>query len=157
LSIWNKLLTISENVRQIAIVREDNSIRRVDVKRLRLGHRRASGSRVAHMTDAHIAQQPRHIVCFEDIREQAIPLLEVKPAIKVRRNARGILAAMLKHRKAFIENRADRAMTEDADYTAHGASLPGCCQSAWCVTNSTGGKKLGLPVSFRTVGFQFSV
>src|ERR1035438_10560120 len=39
----------------------------------------------------------RHIVCFEDIREQAIPLLEVKPALKVRRNAGGILAAMLKH------------------------------------------------------------
>jgi hypothetical protein len=30
---------------------------------------------------------------------------------------------MLKHGKAFIENRADRAMPEDADYAAHNSSL----------------------------------
>jgi hypothetical protein len=49
------------------------------------------------MPDAHIAQQSRHIVRFEDIREQAIPFFEVKPVLKVCRNARGILAAMLEH------------------------------------------------------------
>jgi hypothetical protein len=77
------------------------------------------------VTYAHVAQQSRHIARFEDIREQAIPLLEVKPVLKARRNARCILTAMLKHGKAFIENRANRTMPEDADNTAHGASLSG--------------------------------
>jgi hypothetical protein len=95
------------------------------------------------MTDAHIAQQPRHIVCFEDIREKAIPLLEVKPALKVRRYARGILATMLKHRKAFIENRADCTMPEDADYTAHDASLPGWSRSTFLVVTSVSRGKIG--------------
>jgi len=94
------------------------------------------------MPDAHLAQQPRHIIRLKDIREQAIPFLEVKPVLKARRDARGILAAMLKHRKAFIENRADRTMPEDADNTAHDASQPGWRRSAFVfATNSSGGTK----------------
>jgi hypothetical protein len=48
------------------------------------------------MPDAHVAQQSRHIPRIEDIREQAVPLFEVKPVLKARRNARRILATMLK-------------------------------------------------------------
>jgi hypothetical protein len=88
------------------------------------------------MADAHITQQPRHIVCFEDIREQAIPFFEVKPALKVRRNARGILAAMLKHGQAFVDNRTDRAMPKDTDYTAHVASLHGWRRSTFLIVTS---------------------
>jgi hypothetical protein len=94
------------------------------------------------MSDAHIAKQPRHIVCLEDIREQAIPLLEVKPVLKAGRDARGILAAMLKHGKAFIENRTDCTMPKDADNTAHGASLPGWRRIIFVfVTNFAGESK----------------
>jgi hypothetical protein len=77
------------------------------------------------MPDAHVAQQSRHISRIEDIREQAIPFFEVKPVFKARRDARGILAAMLKRGEAFIENRAHCTMPEDAYNTAHGSSLPG--------------------------------
>jgi hypothetical protein len=94
------------------------------------------------MTDAHIAQQARHIVCFEDIREQAIPLLEVKPALKVRRNAGGILAAMLKHGQAFVDNRTDRTMPKDADYTAHDASLHGWRRSTFLIVTSVSRGKI---------------
>ncbi len=77
------------------------------------------------MPNAHRTQQPRHIVHLEDVGEQAVSLLEVKPVFKAGGNARGILAAMLQHGKAFIDNRANCTMPEDADDTAHGASLPG--------------------------------
>jgi hypothetical protein len=77
------------------------------------------------MPDAHIAQQSRHIPRPEDIREQAIPLLKVKPVLKARGDARSILPAVLKHGKTFIEDRANCTMPENADNTAHGSSLPG--------------------------------
>jgi hypothetical protein len=111
------------------------------------------------MTDAHIAQQSRHLACLENIREQAIPLFEVKTILKARCDASGILAAMLKHGQAFIDNRANRAMPEDADNTAHGASLSGWSRSIFVfVTNSSGWKKkLIYPDSFTTFRFRFSV
>jgi hypothetical protein len=104
------------------------------------------------MPDAHLAQQSRHIARFEDIREQAVPLFKVKPVLKARCNASGILTAMLKHGQAFIENRADRTMPEDADNTAHGASLSGWCRSIFVfITNAVGGDKKGeLTLSFST-------
>jgi hypothetical protein len=83
------------------------------------------------MPDAHIAQQSRHILWIEDICEQAIPLLEVKAVFKAGSDARGILAAMLKHGEAFIYNRANCTMPEDADNTAHGSSLPGWRRSTF--------------------------
>jgi hypothetical protein len=83
------------------------------------------------MPHAHIAQKPRHILRIEDIREQAIPFFQVKPVFETRRNTRGILAAMLKHGKAFIDNRANWTMPEHADNTAHVSSLPGWRQSTF--------------------------
>jgi hypothetical protein len=77
------------------------------------------------MPDAYIAQQSRQIPRHENIPEQAISFFEVKPVLKACGDTGGILAAMLKHGKAFIENRANCTMPEDANYTAHNSSLPG--------------------------------
>jgi hypothetical protein len=50
------------------------------------------------MPDSHVSQQTRHVAGFEDIGEQAISLFQIEPVLKARRDARSILAAVLKHR-----------------------------------------------------------
>jgi hypothetical protein len=76
------------------------------------------------MPNPHVSQKPSHVAGLENIGEQAVSLLEVEPVLKARSNARCVLAAVLKHGKAFVDDGAYWTTPEDADNTAHGSSLP---------------------------------
>jgi hypothetical protein len=73
---------------------------------------------------SHIPQQPRHVAGLEDIGEQPVTFLEIKPVLKACSDTGSVLAAVLKHRKTFVDDRAYWTTPEDANNTAHGSSLP---------------------------------
>jgi hypothetical protein len=89
------------------------------------------------MPNSHVSQQARHVSGLEDVSEQTISLLEVEPVLKARRDARGILAAVLKHGEAFVDDRANWTTPEDADNTAHVSSLPDAAQTSWITAKFT--------------------
>ena len=83
------------DVGQVAVVRQGNAIGRVDIERLGLGRAGAAGGRVAHMADAHMANQALHMALLEDIAHQAVVLTQKQAAIMAGDDTGSILAAVL--------------------------------------------------------------
>ena len=71
-------------VGQIAVVREADAVRRIDVERLGLGGTGASRRRVARVADAHVALQAQHVTFLEYVLDQAERLAAVERAVRRR-------------------------------------------------------------------------
>ena len=96
-------------VGQVAIVREHQAERRIDVERLRLGRiRRRTGRRVTAVSDAHVAGQRAHVARAEYVAHQPGALVHEKRIAVTRRDAGGVLAAMLENHQSVIEQLIDR-------------------------------------------------
>jgi hypothetical protein len=90
-------------IRQVAVVREHQAERRIDVKRLRLsGIPCRTRRRIAAMGDAPVADQAAHVAGTEHIAHQARALVHVKTPALRRGDAGRILPAMLEHLQAVI-------------------------------------------------------
>ena len=59
---------------EIAVVREADAVRRVDVERLRLRDGRAAGRRVAHVAQADVAAELQHVALQEHVADEAVAL-----------------------------------------------------------------------------------
>ena len=110
-------------VGQVAVVREADAVRRVDVERLRLGRAVATGRRIAHVADADVALQLQHVPLLEHVAHEADVLAQEQLAFVLGHDARGILAAVLQHGQRVIDLLVDRAETDDADDSAHACAL----------------------------------
>src|SRR5689334_682939 len=112
-------LTQLARIGEIAVVREADSIRSVDVERLGFRSVVASRGGIAHVAHAHVALELLHVVLLEDIAHEAPPLAREELAIQNRCNARRVLAAMLQHRERIVDPLIDSTGTDDSGYAAH--------------------------------------
>src|SRR5690606_11092465 len=106
-------------IREVAVVRQANAIRRVHVERLCLGSVRTSGGRVAHVTQAHIAGQLQHIALAEDIADKAVAFPDLQSCFARGDDTGRVLAAMLQHRQRIVDRLVDRALTNYSDNATH--------------------------------------
>ena len=106
-------------VDEVAVVREADAVRRVDVERLRFREARAAGRRVAHVAEADVARELQHVALQEDVADEAVALANAQPAAVVRHDAGGVLAAVLEHRQRVVERLIDGLMTDDSDQSTH--------------------------------------
>src|SRR5690606_13466316 len=111
-------------VDEIAVVDDGNAERRVGVERLRLVRAGGAGGGIAHVANADVALQLFHAFLVEHVRDQAIVLVDVNPAIRPRENSGGVLSAMLQDRQGVIDRLVDGRVTDDADNSTHESLLP---------------------------------
>ena len=107
------------DVGQVAVVRQGDAIRRVDVERLRFGRAGATRSRVAHVANAHMADQTLHVALLEHVTYQAVVLAQEQAAIMAGDNTGSILAAVLEDGEPVIQRLIDVRFTDDTDNAAH--------------------------------------
>ena len=108
-------------VRQIAVMRQEQTEGRVDVKRLRLGSmigRTRSG--IADVTDAPVTFEAAHIARTEHVAHQAGALVHVKASAFGGGNARRVLATVLQHLQPVIQQLVDRRGGNDPENSTHG-------------------------------------
>ena len=95
-------------VGEVAIVSQGNAVRRVRVQGLGLGGAGAAsspGSRVADMSNAHIASQRRHVRLGEDFTHWTDVLAEIETTLfGAGNNARGVLSAVLENHETIDES-----------------------------------------------------
>ena len=107
-------------VGQVAVVAEHDAEGRVHVERLRLGKVvGGTGSRVAHVADAHHARQGAHVAGTEDVAHQAGALVHVEGIFFCRGDTRRILATMLKHHQTVVEQLVYRGGRYSTENSAH--------------------------------------
>ena len=106
-------------IREIAVVGQADSMRTVDVKRLRLACADTARGRVAHMAYTHIAFQSEHVAHPKNIAHQAVVLALVQFETIAGHDARRILAAMLQNGQRIINRLIDCGLTDNPDYTTH--------------------------------------
>jgi len=107
------------DVGQVAVVRQGDAVRRVDVERLGLGRGGAAGGRVTHVTDADTADQALHVALLEDVAHQAVILAQEQPAVMAGHDTGSVLAAVLEDRKRVIQRLIDVRLTDDTDDATH--------------------------------------
>src|SRR5688572_4239607 len=122
---------------EVAVVREADAVRRVDIEGLGLVRAVASRRGIAGVPYAHVALEPQHVLLLEHVADQAVVLAQEELALVRGHDARGILAAMLQHRKRIVELLVDRAVTDDADDAAHVSQVPSTAASTICLPVST--------------------
>ena len=116
-------------IREVAVMCQADAVGRVDVERLRLGGFRATGRRVANVTDTHVARQTQHVARVEHVTHEAVGPALLQALLAPGDDARGILTAVLHHRQAVVERLVDGIPANDSDNAAH-ASLHECYESA---------------------------
>ncbi|MNN67152.1 hypothetical protein D3C81_1827720 [compost metagenome] len=96
-------------VGQVAVMRQDDAVRGVDVERLRLFLARGrAGGRVAHLADARGARQAAHVAGTENVAHQAVGLVHVESTAVGGGDAGSILSAMLQQQQAVVNQLVDR-------------------------------------------------
>ena len=109
---------------EVAVVPEDDAIRRVHIERLRFGRRRrAARGGIAHMGHPHVAQQTAHVAGAEHVARQPRPLVQVKAAFLRGHDPGCILPAVLQHHQAVVQELIGCRIGNDSDYPAHAAHL----------------------------------
>ncbi len=117
-----ELLGELARVRQVAVVHEHDAVRRVHVERLRLLLlARVAAGRVAHVTEAHGAEQAAHVARAVRLAHLTLGLLHVDDRAVAGRDAGRILAAVLQQRQRVVDLLVDRSRGDDADDAAHAA------------------------------------
>src|SRR5471032_2707441 len=64
------------DVGQVAVVRQGNAIRRVDVKRLGFGRSRTARGWITHMANTHMTDQALHVTLMKHITDQPVVLAQ---------------------------------------------------------------------------------
>jgi hypothetical protein len=106
-------------VGQVAVVRQRDAERRVDVERLRFFLARRTGGWIAAVADTGIALQRTHVTGAEHVAHQAVGLVHGEHAAVIGRDTRCILAAVLQQQQRVIQQLIDRLMGNDADDATH--------------------------------------
>ncbi len=94
-----QLFTQLVRIGEIAVMRQRNTVRGVNVKRLRFRGAGAASGRVTHVADTDIALQTLHVARFKHVADQAICFAQTEAVQRIdSTNAGGILSAVLQHR-----------------------------------------------------------
>src|ERR1043165_9493217 len=109
----------ASRIGEVAVVREADAVRRIHVEGLGFGGAVAAGGRIAHVAHADVALELEHVMRLEHVAHQAAPLAREQLAILDRRDARGVLPAVLEHREGVIDPLIDSAGSDDPGYAAH--------------------------------------
>ena len=112
------LLAELPGVDQVAVVRERDAVRRVDVEGLRLRRRLAPRRRVADVADADPAPERLHVVGLEDVAHQPVGLALVDREV-AGEDARGVLPAVLQRGEGVVQILVYLTPTDDPDNAAH--------------------------------------
>jgi hypothetical protein len=110
-------------VDEIAVVRERDAVRRVDVERLRLGRAFRTCGWIAAVADADVAAKAEHRLAREHVADEAGAFVQSQAIAVDRRDAGGVLAPVLEHGQRVVERRSDFRFSDDADDSAHGLRL----------------------------------
>ena len=113
------------DVGQVAVVRQGDAIGRVDVERLRLGGAGAAGGGIAHVGDAHMADQVLHVPLLEDVADQAVVFAQEEFTVQAGDDTGGILTAMLKDGERVVQRLVDVRLAHDT-YDATHVTRPHC-------------------------------
>ena len=96
-------------VREVAVVDERDAVRGIHVERLRLLFvGRAALGGVAHVPEAHVAQEAAHVTRAVRLAHLALGLLHVQGAAVGGRDARRILSAVLQQQERVVGLLVDR-------------------------------------------------
>ena len=106
-------------VGQIAVVREADAERRIDVERLGLVLGRRARRRVAHVADSHVARQLEHMPPLKDVANEAILLAHVYAPVLGGYDPGSVLATVLQDGQGIIDGLVDRALGNDSDDSTH--------------------------------------
>ncbi len=112
-------------VREVAVVDEDDAVRRVHVERLGLlllGG--GAARRIPHMAEAHRAEQRAHVARAVGLAHLALRLDEVQHAPFGGRDAGRILAPMLQEGECVVDLLIDGARRDDPHDAAHAVPAP---------------------------------
>ncbi|MNI32218.1 hypothetical protein D3C73_861240 [compost metagenome] len=108
-------------VGQVAVVGKHDAERGVDVERLGLFLAGAGArSGIADLADAGRTGQRPHVARTENVAHQAVSLVHIELVALRRRDARGVLPAMLQQQQAVIEQLVDRPAPDDPYDSTHG-------------------------------------
>ena len=105
-------------VDQVSVVRERDSVWRIDVEGLRFRRRLAPGRGIANVPDADTAPERLHVARLEDVAHQPVGLALVDLQI-AGEDARGVLPAMLQRGEGVVQVLVDVRPTDDSDDAAH--------------------------------------
>src|SRR5207344_219136 len=75
----------------------------------------------------HVALEFLHVMLFEHIAHQALTLAYEQLAVSHRRNAGGVLPAVLKHRERVVYALIDSAGSDDSGNATHSYGTSGRC------------------------------
>ncbi|MCY1166698.1 hypothetical protein D9M73_66470 [compost metagenome] len=107
-------------VGQVAVVRQHQAERCVDIKRLGLVFTvGVARRRVTHLAQAHVARQRAHVACAEHITHHTLGLVHVKLAPELRDDARRVLATVLQQQQAVIDQLVNGCLANNADDSTH--------------------------------------
>ncbi|VFT76174.1 Uncharacterised protein [Klebsiella aerogenes] len=96
---FKQLFTQLVRIGQVAVMRQCDAIRRVNVKRLRLGGAGAARRRITHVANTHIALHTLHVAGFEYVAYQPVSLTQPEAVVGINGDdASGILSTVLEHR-----------------------------------------------------------
>ena len=96
---FKQLFTQLVRIGQVAVMRQRDAIRRVNVKRLRLGGAGAARRRITHVANTHIALHTLHVAGFEYVAYQPVSLTQPEAVVGINGDdASGILSTVLEHR-----------------------------------------------------------
>ena len=106
-------------VGQIAVVRQGDTVGRIDVKGLRLSRRRTACGRIPDVAYAHGAAQFDHVLHIEHVARQTIVLAQMQFTALASHDPGRILTAMLQHQQGVIQRLIDRPPADYAYNSAH--------------------------------------
>jgi len=116
-----ELLRQLTRVGEVAVVYQDDAVGGVDVERLRLFLARRGALRgVAHVSEADVAQEGAHVAGAKRLAHLSLGLEQVEDAAGLgRRDTRRVLPAMLQQQQRVVDVLIDRALSDNADDSAH--------------------------------------
>ena len=106
-------------VSQVAVVRETNTVRGIDVKGLRFRRLGAPCGRVTNVSHADIAGQAQHVARMEYVANQAVALADTKAVFTPGNDARRVLPAVLQDSQRVVDRLVNRFFSNYSDNAAH--------------------------------------
>ena len=101
-------------------MRKRNSVRRIDIKRLRLCRRRTACGWVTNMAYTHITNQLKHMAGMKHIAHLPIALTQIQFIFIAYHYSSRILPSMLKHQQTIVDNLCYLLMANDSYNSTHG-------------------------------------
>ena len=108
------------SIREISVVAKREAVRRIDIERLGFRGGIASGSRITHVADTHIALESDHVSGVEYVPHEAVVLAQINPFAVAGNDSSCVLAPVLQYRQPVVNGLVNRPLGQNTDDSAHG-------------------------------------